>query len=196
MSRSRRWNSASSSGRRATESGPSHRIEADARQLLEERATRRRSGRTRRRAGRPSDGAARRGRGARPACTKPVDAVELRSNTSAIRPIGCGPFRRSRNSSRSWPNVRSRARCRRHLARHRHGRRASGRPRPRSAGHPGTGRASTTGPVRRSMLHAREDGTRRREVSSIAIAIRARGRGPRGTRTARPAGAARRPRGR
>ena len=41
--------------------------------------------------------------------TKPVDAVELRSKTSAIRPIGWGPSRRSRNSSRIWPRVRSRA---------------------------------------------------------------------------------------
>ena len=72
-------------------------------------ARRPRSGRIRRRGGRPSGAAARPGRGARCGRRSPVEAVELRSKTSAIRPIGCGPSLRSRKSSRIWPRVRSRA---------------------------------------------------------------------------------------
>ena len=88
--------------------------------------------------------------------TNPVDAVGLRSNTSAIRPIGCGPSSRSSSSSRSWPSVRSRP-GRRHLR---------GMPR-NDAEQLGARRVVRRGRrVASTKVQAHADSTRIREVSS------------------------------
>ena len=112
------WKPDSSSRRRGTASALAGRPRAGSPRAPGGSARRPRSGRTRRRGGRPSGGAARPARGARCGRRSPVDAVELRSKTSAIRPIGWGPSRRSRKSSRIWPRVRSRAGTGGSVARH------------------------------------------------------------------------------
>ena len=127
--------------------------------------------------------------------TNPLDAVELRSKTSAIRPIGCGPFAAEQEeqpdlAERQVPVGRRR---RWHLARHRMDdahqvERGRGQ---RVVGGPGSVDART---VRWSMLHAREDGTRRREVSSTVrrqSTIRGQRRSADGFEQAQPSSAPR-----